>query len=133
MSCRCKGLGGRLSGEIWDQGDAVGAWLGSAMDVIVFPTAETVKRVGHACAMHEPACRMTMHLCAIVPAGACMLCFQAKQLAEQKPDSLLIFVSPKLCRTNVDSHQRVISMLVAEQRWCCPHTGQPAVAGGPGH
>jgi hypothetical protein len=60
---QCQGLGGRLSGEIWDQGDAVGAWLGSAMNVIVFPTAETVKR--------------------------------AKQLAEQKPDSLLIFVNPQ--------------------------------------
>lgn len=41
---RCEGLEGRLSGEIWDQGDAVGAWLGNAMNVIVFPTAETVKR-----------------------------------------------------------------------------------------
>jgi hypothetical protein len=61
-SCRCKGLGGRLSGEIWDQGDAVGAWLGSAMNVIVFPTAETVKRVSHACAMHQPASRVIMDL-----------------------------------------------------------------------
>jgi len=42
---RTAGLEGRLNGEIWDQGDAVGAWLGAAMTVIVFPTAETLKRV----------------------------------------------------------------------------------------
>ena len=50
---RTAGLEGRLNGEIWDQGDAVGAWLGTVMNVIVFPTAETLKRVcGRACRAH---------------------------------------------------------------------------------
>ena len=40
------GLGERLTGSILDQGDAVGAWLGDSMAVVVFPTAETLKHVG---------------------------------------------------------------------------------------
>eukprot|EP00208_Stichococcus_sp_RCC1054_P003574 CAMPEP_0206149158 /NCGR_PEP_ID=MMETSP1473-20131121/37628_1 /ASSEMBLY_ACC=CAM_ASM_001109 /TAXON_ID=1461547 /ORGANISM="Stichococcus sp, Strain RCC1054" /LENGTH=296 /DNA_ID=CAMNT_0053546607 /DNA_START=827 /DNA_END=1717 /DNA_ORIENTATION=+ len=39
------GLQGALNGEIWDQGDAVGAWQGKAMNVVVFPTGEVVKRM----------------------------------------------------------------------------------------
>lgn len=39
------GLEGPLSGEIWDQGDAVGAWTGKAMNVIVFPTGDIMSRM----------------------------------------------------------------------------------------
>jgi hypothetical protein len=38
---------------------------------------------------------------------------QAKQLAEQKPDSLLIFVSHSPCRTEVYLHRHFQSMLFA--------------------
>ena len=116
-SCRCQGLGGRLSGEIWDQGDAVGAWLGSAMNVIVFPTAETVKRVGCACAMRAPASHIMMHRLnhqkVALQHCAGMHCLQAKQLAEQKPDSLLIFVSHSPCRTHVNLRCVLLSKLFA--------------------
>ena len=39
------GLEGPLASEIWDQGDAVGAWRGARLAAVVFPTADTLKRV----------------------------------------------------------------------------------------
>lgn len=40
-------LQGSLSSSILDQGDAVGAWIGPKLAAILFPTAETLKQVGH--------------------------------------------------------------------------------------
>lgn len=52
---RAPGLEGRLTGTILDQGDAVGAWQGDGVAVVVFPTAETLKQVScrkmHACVL----------------------------------------------------------------------------------
>ena len=42
---RAPGLEGRLTGTILDQGDAVGAWQGDGVAVVVFPTPETLKKV----------------------------------------------------------------------------------------
>ena len=38
-------LQGPLQASIWDQGDAVGAWLGDKLVAVVFPTPETLPRV----------------------------------------------------------------------------------------
>lgn len=40
-------LGGPLSAEIWDEGDAVGAWVGSKAPLacVLFPTAQTLDRL----------------------------------------------------------------------------------------
>jgi hypothetical protein len=38
-------LQGPLQASIWDQGDAVGAWLGDKLVADVFPTPETLPRV----------------------------------------------------------------------------------------
>jgi len=40
-------LGGPLSAEIWDDGDAVGAWVGtkSPLACVLFPTAQTLDRL----------------------------------------------------------------------------------------
>jgi hypothetical protein len=40
-----EGLQGSLKAEIWDQGDAVGAWISDTLAAVVFPTAETLGRV----------------------------------------------------------------------------------------
>jgi hypothetical protein len=39
------GLQGPLAAEIWDQGDAVGAWYGSKLGAVVFPNANTLPRI----------------------------------------------------------------------------------------
>lgn len=38
-------LSGPLEASIWDQGDAVGAWLGKKLVAVVFPTPETLPQV----------------------------------------------------------------------------------------
>ena len=38
-------LEGPLQASIWDQGDAVGAWLGKKLVAVVFPTPETLPQV----------------------------------------------------------------------------------------
>ncbi len=38
-------LQGPLQASIWDQGDAVGAWLGDKLVAVVFPTPETLPQV----------------------------------------------------------------------------------------
>lgn len=38
-------LSGPLQASIWDQGDAVGAWLGKKLVAVVFPTPETLPQV----------------------------------------------------------------------------------------
>lgn len=40
-----EGLSGGLKGEILDQGDAVGAWMGKSLAAVLFPTADTLKQV----------------------------------------------------------------------------------------
>ena len=40
-------LQGPLQASIWDQGDAVGAWLGDKLIAVVFPTPETLPQVHH--------------------------------------------------------------------------------------
>eukprot|EP00878_Enallax_costatus_P013384 GHUV01013995.1.p1 GENE.GHUV01013995.1~~GHUV01013995.1.p1 ORF type:complete len:172 (+),score=39.93 GHUV01013995.1:1063-1578(+) len=39
------GLQGPLGVEIWDQGDAVGAWTGDKLAAVLFPTADTIKKL----------------------------------------------------------------------------------------
>lgn len=41
-----EGLQGPLAANIWDQGDAVGAWTGKNLACVLFPTAATLDRVG---------------------------------------------------------------------------------------
>lgn len=38
-------LQGPLQASIWDQGDAVGAWIGDRLVAVVFPTPETLPKV----------------------------------------------------------------------------------------
>ena len=38
-------LQGPLQASIWDQGDAVGAWIGDKLVAVVFPTPETLPQV----------------------------------------------------------------------------------------
>lgn len=38
-------LQGPLQASIWDQGDAVGAWMGDKLVAVVFPTPETLPQV----------------------------------------------------------------------------------------
>lgn len=38
-------LQGPLQASIWDQGDAVGAWIGDKLMAVVFPTPETLPQV----------------------------------------------------------------------------------------
>ena len=40
-------LQGPLQASIWDQGDAVGAWIGDKLVAVVFPTPETLPQVHH--------------------------------------------------------------------------------------
>jgi hypothetical protein len=40
-----EGLKGPLGGEIWDDGDAVGAWAGDNLAAVLFPTAPTLERL----------------------------------------------------------------------------------------
>lgn len=42
-------LQGPLQASIWDQGDAVGAWIGDKIVAVVFPTPETLPQVRHTC------------------------------------------------------------------------------------
>lgn len=39
------GLEGPLKAELWDEADAVGAWVGQNIALILFPTAETLPRI----------------------------------------------------------------------------------------
>jgi hypothetical protein len=34
-----------LNVDIWDQGDAVGAWFGDNLAAVLFPTADTLKQL----------------------------------------------------------------------------------------
>ncbi len=43
---QAEGLQGPLAANIWDQGDAVGAWTGKNLACVLFPTAATLDRVG---------------------------------------------------------------------------------------
>ena len=48
-------LQGPLQVNIWDQGDAVGAWIGEKIVAVVFPTPETLPEVQQPrqhCALH---------------------------------------------------------------------------------
>ena len=53
-------LQGPLQASIWDQGDAVGAWLGKKLVAVVFPTPETLPQVcrGTCCVglLHASSC-----------------------------------------------------------------------------
>lgn len=40
-----EGLKGPLGAEIWDDGDAVGAWAGDNLAAVLFPTAPTLERL----------------------------------------------------------------------------------------
>ncbi|KAI8463765.1 MAG: hypothetical protein J3K34DRAFT_388888 [Monoraphidium minutum] len=40
-----EGLKGPLNAEIWDDGDAVGAWYGENLAAVLFPTAPTLERL----------------------------------------------------------------------------------------
>mmetsp|Transcript_13657 Transcript_13657/g.29301 ORF Transcript_13657/g.29301 Transcript_13657/m.29301 type:complete len:285 (+) Transcript_13657:15-869(+) len=40
-----EGLQGPLGAEIWDQGDAVGAWKGAKLAAVLFPTADSIKKL----------------------------------------------------------------------------------------
>eukprot|EP00775_Hariotina_reticulata_P010382 gene10382-10540_t len=40
-----QGLQGPLNVDIWDQGDAVGAWFGDNLAAVLFPTADTLKQL----------------------------------------------------------------------------------------
>lgn len=42
-------LQGPLQASIWDQGDAVGAWIGDKIVAVVFPTPETLPQVRNTC------------------------------------------------------------------------------------
>lgn len=46
-----EGLNGPLGAEIWDQGDAVGAWKGAAMSCVLFPTGRLCCDIGMLCAV----------------------------------------------------------------------------------
>ena len=39
------GLQGPLSADVWDQGDAVGAWSGKSLAAVLFPTADSMDQV----------------------------------------------------------------------------------------
>lgn len=40
-----EGLQGPLAANIWDQGDAVGAWTGKNLACVLFPTAAVLDKV----------------------------------------------------------------------------------------
>jgi hypothetical protein len=40
-----EGLQGPLGAEMWDQGDAVGAWSGAQLGAVLFPTADILDKV----------------------------------------------------------------------------------------
>eukprot|EP00877_Chromochloris_zofingiensis_P011974 jgi/Chrzof1/702/Cz01g25120.t1 len=42
---KVEGLQGPLNAEIWDQGDAVGAWYGDKLGAVLFPTASTLNKL----------------------------------------------------------------------------------------
>ncbi|GIL56101.1 hypothetical protein Vafri_11532 [Volvox africanus] len=44
-----KGLQGPLAANIWDQGDAVGAWTGKNLACVLFPTASTLDKLNQLC------------------------------------------------------------------------------------
>ncbi|KAG2447762.1 hypothetical protein HYH02_007220 [Chlamydomonas schloesseri] len=44
-----EGLQGPLAANIWDQGDAVGAWTGKNLACVLFPTASTLDRLNKLC------------------------------------------------------------------------------------
>ncbi|EFJ40183.1 hypothetical protein VOLCADRAFT_100045 [Volvox carteri f. nagariensis] len=44
-----KGLQGPLAANIWDQGDAVGAWTGKNLACVLFPTAGTLDKLTQLC------------------------------------------------------------------------------------
>lgn len=54
-------LQGPLQASIWDQGDAVGAWVGDKLLAIVFPTAETMAQVCSSMTLLCMPCSMYMY------------------------------------------------------------------------
>ncbi|GFR50904.1 hypothetical protein Agub_g13201 [Astrephomene gubernaculifera] len=44
-----EGLQGPLAANVWDQGDAVGAWTGKNLACVLFPTAATLDRLNKLC------------------------------------------------------------------------------------
>ena len=39
------GLQGGLKSEIWDQGDAIGAWMGTKLAAVIFPMPAVLRQV----------------------------------------------------------------------------------------
>ncbi|MEW5297286.1 MAG: hypothetical protein WDW36_000504 [Sanguina aurantia] len=46
---RVQGLTGTVASEVWDDGDAVGSWVGPNLGVVLFPTADVMEKPGTAC------------------------------------------------------------------------------------
>ena len=42
---QASGLQGGLNSEIWDQGDAIGAWMGVKLAAVVFPMPDVLRKV----------------------------------------------------------------------------------------
>ena len=42
---QASGLQGGLNSEIWDQGDAIGAWMGAMLAAVIFPTPDVLRKV----------------------------------------------------------------------------------------
>ncbi|MEW5314631.1 MAG: hypothetical protein WDW38_006110 [Sanguina aurantia] len=42
---RVPGLTGTVASEVWDEGDAVGSWIGPALGVVLFPTADVMEKL----------------------------------------------------------------------------------------
>lgn len=49
-----EGLGGPLGAQIWDDGDAVGAWTGDNLAAVLFPTAPTLERLRELAEQRKP-------------------------------------------------------------------------------
>lgn len=52
---QASGLQGGLNSEIWDQGDAIGAWMGAMLAAVIFPTPDVLRKVRLA-SNSVPAC-----------------------------------------------------------------------------
>lgn len=66
-------LQGPLQASIWDQGDAVGAWIGDKIVAVVFPTPETLPQVPHTCWSQQADCILSRLL-------LCRCCLNASKL-----------------------------------------------------
>ena len=68
-----EGLEGTLRSEVWDQGDAVGAWQSDRLAAVLFPTPQSLLKVS--ASMHVS--RSIFHcsrqaLCNLIHAHACI-------------------------------------------------------------